>query len=594
MAAIFPHKCHISLERDDTLRSCIIAVLVVLCIITTIVSFEIRLEVLTTQLFFIPIIYAAYAFPRKGIIVAGICSIIYELTGYIFRYPDTVGLLAITIQAAIFIGIAALVSFLIDRVKAGEAQYRSVFEHSQLGIVVFNRADFGIQRVNQKFQDLLHYSAEELRSKTFLDILNSPTEQDRFLVRIKKDTNIDNFETKLRTREGSACWVNLSWCSLDTSTNSCTAVNINARKLAERAVNDNMTKYRQLTENSPMGILITQSGVIRYANPAISKLLGYPPSMLIGKELCAFADEPELVTCSERGQSWEQPRSPKKEYEFWFRTQSGSLRRVSLSTTPILHFQKTAALITIIDITEKRELEERIQLDNERRRGIMMTVAHELRTPLQPIMGYLNILLEKPEDFGINDETKKILTRCLSSVDRERQIINRMLDLSVLESGKLTLKCTEFSLINMIRSVIDANGYGTKADITLDIPSGMLICADRDRLFVVLDAIISNAVQYSRPPRVISISYASSNSDPMHHISVKDNGSGIPANAQKTIFEPFQLADAAQLSRKFDRIGISLAIARKIMDLHRGDISVESEPGKGSTFSIHLPKEVRR
>ncbi|MFA5332340.1 MAG: PAS domain-containing sensor histidine kinase [Methanoregula sp.] len=512
----------------------------------------------------------------------------------IFSDTHTVGLLAITIQAAIFIGIAALVSFLIDRVKAGEAQYRSVFEHSQLGIVVFNRADFGIQRVNQKFQDLLHYSAEELRSKTFLDILNSPTEQDRFLVRIKKDTNIDNFETKLRTREGSACWVNLSWCSLDTSTNSCTAVNINARKLAERAVNDNMTKYRQLTENSPMGILITQSGVIRYANPAISKLLGYPPSMLIGKELCAFADEPELVTCSERGQSWEQPRSPKKEYEFWFRTQSGSLRRVSLSTTPILHFQKTAALITIIDITEKRELEERIQLDNERRRGIMMTVAHELRTPLQPIMGYLNILLEKPEDFGINDETKKILTRCLSSVDRERQIINRMLDLSVLESGKLTLKCTEFSLINMIRSVIDANGYGTKADITLDIPSGMLICADRDRLFVVLDAIISNAVQYSRPPRVISISYASSNSDPMHHISVKDNGSGIPANAQKTIFEPFQLADAAQLSRKFDRIGISLAIARKIMDLHRGDISVESEPGKGSTFSIHLPKEVRR
>ncbi|MDD1702367.1 MAG: PAS domain-containing sensor histidine kinase [Methanoregula sp.] len=587
-------RCRIPLERDDMVRCCVIAALVVLCIITMIVSFEDNVEILSTQLFFIPIIYSAYAFPRRGIIVSGICAVVYELTGYLFRYPDTVGLLAITIQSAIFIGVASLVSYLINNVRAGEAQYRSVFEHSQLGIVLFNRADFRIQRSNQKFSDLLHFTSDELKTKTFPDILNSPTEQDRFFSRINKNTDIDNFETRLKTEQGAACWVNLSWSRLDSQTISCTAVNINARKLAEKAVNDNMTKYRQLTENSPMGILITQSGVIRYANPAISDLLGYPPALLMGKELCTFADEPELVTCSEREHSWEKPRSPKREYEFWFRTQLGGLRRVSLSTTPILHFQKPAALITIIDITEKRELEERIQLDNERRRGIMMTVAHELRTPLQPIMGYLNILLEKPEDFEINDETKKILSRCLSSVDRERQIINRMLDLSVLESGKLTLKCTDFSITNLIRSVIDANGYGSNAAITIDIPSGMIICADRDRLFVVLDALISNAVQYSRPPRIITISYTSGENDPMYHLSVQDNGSGIPENAQKTIFEPFQLADAAQLSRKFDRIGISLAIAKKIMELHRGDITVESAPGAGSTFSIHLPKEGRK
>ena len=143
-------------------------------------------------------------------------------------------------------------------------------------------------------------------------------------------------------------------------------------------------------------------------------------------------------------------------------TKSGGMRIGALFTTPISHMDNPAILINIVDISEKQRLEDRIHLDNERRRGIIITVAHELRTPLQPILGYLNLLVSDAEGFGIIDETKKILERCLVSVDRERQIINQMLDLSVLDSGKLQLSLTTFPLAPLVRKVLDTGAFAVQ------------------------------------------------------------------------------------------------------------------------------------
>ena len=167
---------------------------------------------------------------------------------------------------------------------------------------------------------------------------------------------------------------------------------------------------------------------------------------------------------------------------------------------PVTYSGEPAALINLVDISEKQLLEDTIQLDNERRRGIIVTVAHELRTPLQPILGYLNLLIQDPEGFGILEDTKKILERCLASVDRERQIINQMLELSVLDSGKLHLKFSKFSLVMLINSVLDSGGYGSHAEITIDVPRDLVIAADRDRLFGVIDSLLSNAVNFSTSP----------------------------------------------------------------------------------------------
>ncbi|MGA2162358.1 MAG: PAS domain S-box protein [Methanoregula sp.] len=594
MADTFPQHRQFISDRDDLLRGCVIALLVALCIVTTILAFVQYIDILTTQFFFIPIIYAVYVFPKRGIIVSAICACAYEVVGYVFRYPDPVGLTAITIQAVLFVGIAGIIAFLIERVRVEETHYLTVFEYSQLGIVIFDVRREAIRHCNRKFTDMLGFTEKELQDMTFPDLLFTMAEKEQFQERMGRDAEIENFETRLRTKDGVACWVNLSWSRMDKNTVSCTAVNINARKIAEKAADDNIIRYRQLSENSPVGILIVQDSCIRYANPAFGRFLDMPVAGLSGKNFCAFADEHDRVTCHDRVKAWEEQSTATTSCGFGFRTASGELRKAELTATPIEHFGKPALLVNVINTTEKYLLEDKIELDNERRRGIMMTVAHELRTPLQPIMGYLNLLLQDPAEAGLTDETRKLLERCLASADRERQIINRMLDFSVLESGKLQLSCTSFSMAELIQSVITANGYAAQADISVSIPPDLNVVADMNRIFVAVDSILSNAIHYTHPPRTIVIAYHSDAIDPFHHISISDNGIGIPSSAQNSIFEPFQLADAAQLSRKFDRIGLSLAIAKKIMELHGGDITVQSTPGIGSTFTLHFPKTLHQ
>jgi len=349
-------------------------------------------------------------------------------------------------------------------------------------------------------------------------------------------------------------------------------------------------EYRHLTELSPTSILVVRNGNILYTNPAFSVFSGYNDAEIIGKNLLSFVNPTDQDDFKEFTKRWTNMTPIAGRGEFRFVTKSGDIRMALLFTTPILHQDEPATLINLVDISEKQRFEDTIQLDNERRRGIIITVAHELRTPLQPILGYLNLLVQDPEGFGILDDTKKILERCLVSVERERQIINQMLELSVLESGRLHLSYSKFPLSALVNSVLDTHGYFSKAEITLDIPDTLVIAADMDRLFGVFDSLLSNAINFSRPPREIAIFYRSGVDDNSHHISVRDNGTGISESAFSSIFEPFQLADAAKLSRRYDRIGLSLSITKKIMQMHGGDITVESTLNTGSTFTLHLPK----
>lgn len=255
--------------------------------------------------------------------------------------------------------------------------------------------------------------------------------------------------------------------------------------------------------------------------------------------------------------------------------------------TVVAHLSETATSRTL----ECRALEARIGQDNIRRRGVISTVAHELRTPLQPLMGYLNLLLSYPESFGIGADTEKMLNRCLASVVREREIINQMLEFSVLEAGKLRLDYTVFPVKDLIDTVISSGRYSAQADIFVNIPDDLTFEADAARFRMVIDSMLSNAVAYSRNPRRIRIAYVSARIDPCHKLAVSDNGIGIAPGQLDAIFEPFQLADSDMLSRKYERIGLSLSIAMKYIRMHGGTITVESVVNEGTTFTIQIPKK---
>jgi PAS domain S-box-containing protein len=580
------------ISEMDIVRMVVITSLVISCTLITALSFSRSFGLINYQLFFIPILYATYFYAKRGLIVAGICGIVYQAVGYYYRYPDPTALMGVTSEAFLFVIIASLMTYFIERIREGEARYRSVFLHSQLGIVLFSFPDFRIKQTNDKFAEMLQYHVSEITELTFPSLAFTPREKKRFLERMERREDCENFEIRFRTKEGDSCWVNLSWSAIDEQTVSVTIVNINARKLIEKVNNDTMMKYRQLTENSPTSILVLQEGQIRFANPAFCMYSEYSPQELVGKDLLFLLDTRDKDKFGEFRKRLVSETQLSDGTEFRFVTKSGGIRVAMVFANPISHDNQQATMMNLVDISVQQRLEERIQQDNERRRGIIITVAHELRTPLQPILGYLNLLIQDPEGFGILADTKKMLERCLVSIDRERQIINQMLELSILESGKIQLTFSDFSLSPLVHSVLDTGGFLSKGEVTMDIPDDLIMHADRDRLFSVLDSLLANAVNYSKPPRKIHVSYRPGAGGTTHMISVQDNGIGIAKNMFASIFEPFQLADAAKLSRKYGRLGLSLSIAKQIVQMHGGDITVESTVNAGSTFTIHIPKEL--
>jgi signal transduction histidine kinase len=166
-----------------------------------------------------------------------------------------------------------------------------------------------------------------------------------------------------------------------------------------------------------------------------------------------------------------------------------------------------------------------------------------------------------------------------------------MLELSVLDTGSVPLDYSVFSVPDLLNRVIEKGGYKEHAEITVDVPPDLTFEADENKIATVLDTMLSNAVNYSTPPRKIRIVYQASVFDKLHRLSIQDNGFGITDTQLDEIFEPFLENDEGIPKKKYERIGLSLSIAKKYIKMHKGYISVDSIVNIGSTFSIHLPKQ---
>ncbi len=579
------------ISNTDFVRYTVIASLTLCSILITAIALSKNAGALYPQLFYFPILYATYFYPKRGIILSGFCGVVYECLIYFSLYPDTFALWSATGQAILFICVALAVGYFTNIIRISEARYRSIFENSLLGIILFDKNQFTIRLANHQIAAMLGYTVEEISHVTFSDLFFSRDLQRRFFEHLGSGENIKNFETCFATKTGEPHWVILSWSRIDDVVVSCSITDIHAEKMAREMAVDSSTQYQQLTESSPTGIVITNHTKILYANPAFSRFSGYKPDECIGRiitDSILEEDKDRFVTFACK---WELPSPVPDRAEFRFLTKEGENRQAVLYFTPIIRNSRPAGLINIVDNTEWEEYRGRVEQTKERRKEMMRAVAHELRTPLQPILGYLNLLLQDRNSFGITDETWQILDRCAKSVDQERQIINQMLELSVLEGEETSLDYSVFSVPGIVNGVIANGGYTLKAEIAVDIPHDLHFEADRQKLSYVVDVLIANGVNYSKPPKKVWITYRDSPTLPFHRLAIQDNGIGITEAQLDAIFKPED--DGTSLSSKHNAggPGLSLAIAKKYVQLHGGYISVDSIGNIGSTFTIHIPKK---
>ena len=244
------------------------------------------------------------------------------------------------------------------------------------------------------------------------------------------------------------------------------------------------------------------------------------------------------------------------------------------------------------DVTEKKRYEQRLKELDKMKSAFVSNVSHELRTPLTAIKASADNMLDRLIG-DLNAKQVGYLTRIKSNSDRLARLINDLLDLSTIEAGKIDLRPANIPLVTLVKEAAESlRPVAAEKLINLTVMSadpGVIAWADRDKVIQVLMNLIGNALKFTPTRGEVTVAVAK-NSAAWMQISVTDTGPGIPAEEVNKVFGRFyQIGQAG--TQKTQGTGLGLAISKALVEMHGGKIWVESEAGKGSTFSFTLPAE---
>ncbi|MFQ5775599.1 MAG: response regulator [Kiloniellaceae bacterium] len=405
---------------------------------------------------------------------------------------------------------------------------------------------------------------------------------------------------------------------------------IGVRQRAEKALADSERRFREFTEVASDWVWEMDSDLrFSYMSDRMTDVTGLPPSHFIGKA------RKDLVVDVDRA-AWQrhlddlERRRPFRGFEYKI-TAAGD-RDVWISINGLPRFDSDGNFLgyrgTGTDITERklaedalrrneRDLERRI-LEQEETQGrleqqgaelaalaedlklardeaeaanrakseFLATMSHEVRTPMNGVMGMAGLLL----DTQLNEEQRQYAETIRQSGEALLDVINDILDFSKIEAGKLELQVMEFDLPPVVDSVMDllaARAYGKGIEligyIAPNVPRAL--CGDPGRLRQILLNLVGNAVKFTRSGGVsleVELEEAGEETATLR-FRVRDTGIGVSKEAQATLFDRFVQEDAST-TRRYGGTGLGLAICKQLVSMMGGEIGLESEPGKGSTF----------
>lgn len=435
------------------------------------------------------------------------------------------------------------------------------------------------------------YRPDELMGRRFIELVIPEDHQEtiRAVRAVRAEKGNTEFENRTRRKDGSIVTVLWStyWSEAERSM-FCVAHDISVRKAVEEATKASEKRIRTIIENMLVGlIMITKDGIIESINPASERMFGFTPEEIVGRHLLCLFNDSKLF--SERSQTDTHnfmenlfSRALNRIGELDALKKSGEDFPIEISLSEFETADGYRYLANILDVSERREVE---RLKKE----FVSTVSHELRTPLTSIRGSLT-LLSVGALGSLPEQAKKVVSIAERNTIRLITLINDILDIEKLESGKLDMVFDTVQMSNVLdRSAEAVRAFAEQNGIKLEmIHTNASVYADGDRLVQVIVNLVSNAVKFS--PKGQTVTVAVSEIPNWVEVKVIDRGRGIPPKYKNLLFQRFQQVEASD-ARKKGGTGLGLAICKGIIEAHGGAIGVESEEGKGSIFWFKIPPQ---
>ena len=475
---------------------------------------------------------------------------------------------------------------------SSEARYRQVVE-SSLGFVFTCTMEGRLTSLNSFTAETLGYRIEDLTGKPVAELLDAAGAE-TFQDCLKTLQTKEEWQGAVPVRRRDGVYRRIAFRSRRMELRGerpfilSHGVDVTEQHEAEEALHRATRQRELILESVGDGIYgIDLNGRLTFINEAGAQALGYEAEELTGRDVHEIIHHshvdgtPYSRTTSPILQGMRREETVRMHEEVFWRA-DGSSFPVEYTASPLIEDGHIAGMVVAFqDISERRRLE---KMKDE----FISTVSHELRTPLTSLRASLGLISSGSLDKR-PEKQRQMVEMAIGNCDRLVRLVNDILDFDKVERGRLPLRRVPVEAIDLLRRAADvAHSAASQLHIKFRIDSLQAsVYADEDRILQVLNELVANAIKFSSPDTVISLSTRPEGENEICFL-VEDQGQGIPQEKLEHIFNRFQQGDSSD-SRALGGTGLGLALCRSIVEQHGGRIWAESRPRVGSRFLFTLP-----